>query len=246
MGALVDSGRRRAAVVLVSATLAGGLVYGGHAALTPPRLTDPADTTEALAPPSGSAGSAGEVPSGASGARPGAAPGTRSAAPPEVAKEAGPSQVEIPSLDATLPVVPVGVDEDEVMSIPEDPSTAGWYRFGPRPTSPSGASVLAAHSDTAGGTGPFSRLDHLEQGDRIRLTVGDELLVYDVTRVDHHAKKVLDLDALFSRTGPPRLHLVSCGGEWDAASRSYEDNVVVVAVRTTDPRAHAYGGSSEG
>lgn len=241
MRSFVDSGaRRRAVVVLASAALGGGLAYGGHAALAQPRLTDPADTTEALAPPSVSAGSDRGAATG-----PGA-PGVHSAAPPEVAKGARPSRVEIPALGASLPIEPVGVDGDEVMSIPEDPSTAGWYRFGPRPTSSAGATVLAAHSDTDGETGPLSRLDRLDPGDRIRVTVGDELLVYVVTRVDHHAKKALDLDALFSRSGAPRLHLVSCGGEWDASTRSYEDNVIAVAERATEPRALAYGGSSEG
>jgi hypothetical protein len=37
------------------------------------------------------------------------------------------------------------------------------------------------------------------------------------------------LDALFQRTGPPRLVLLTCGGEFQPELRSYADNVVVVA-----------------
>ncbi len=38
-----------------------------------------------------------------------------------------------------------------------------------------------------------------------------------------------DLDALFTRDGPPRLHIVTCGGNFDRKARHYDENVVVVA-----------------
>ena len=42
-------------------------------------------------------------------------------------------------------------------------------------------------------------------------------------------KEALEADDLFTRTGPARLVLVTCGGEFDADVRSYRSNVVVVA-----------------
>jgi hypothetical protein len=42
-------------------------------------------------------------------------------------------------------------------------------------------------------------------------------------------KPELPLDRLFAREGPPRLVLVTCGGEFVPELRSYRDNVVVVA-----------------
>lgn len=240
MGTTVGSGGRRAAIITVTALLAALLTLALYSAYSPPRLDDPADTTRAL-----TASVDRRLPSPPSAVA--VIPGTRSAAP-STAVEATPtpSQVTLPSLDASLPVRPVGVDRRDAMEIPEDPDTAGWYRFGPAPTAANGASVIAAHTDTEGEVGPLSRLAELGRGDHIRVAVGDEVLVYAVTRVDNHAKKALDLDALFDRTGPPRLHLVSCGGEWDPSTRSYEDNVIAVARRITDPEVLAYGGSSGG
>jgi hypothetical protein len=42
-------------------------------------------------------------------------------------------------------------------------------------------------------------------------------------------KQVLPLASLFQRAGPPRLVLVTCGGEFIPELRSYRDNVVVVS-----------------
>lgn len=223
-------GARRAVVVVLAGALAGALVYGVHdRASSPPRLTDPADTSKALAPLGASAGSPPSSPAATS-------PGTRSASLPQArAAAVAPSRVEVPSLGASLPVVPVGVDAARAMVIPQDPGTAGWYRFGPDPVTASGATVISAHTDTAGAVGPLSRLDQVRAGDAIRVSVGDERLLYVVRRVDRHAKESLDVDALFARTGPARLHLVSCGGAWDPTTRSYEDNVVAVATRVDEP-----------
>ena len=43
-------------------------------------------------------------------------------------------------------------------------------------------------------------------------------------------KDALPADRLFARDVPPRLALVTCGGEFDARARAYADNVVVIAV----------------
>ena len=77
-----------------------------------------------------------------------------------------------------------------------------------------------------------ARLGELAPGDEVVVTTDDEEVRYVIERVDSYPKTVIDLDAVFDRTGSPRLHLVTCGGEWDPAAGSYEDNVIAVAVRT--------------
>jgi len=44
------------------------------------------------------------------------------------------------------------------------------------------------------------------------------------------AKPELPVAGLFTRTGPPALVLVTCGGNFDRATHSYSANVVVYAV----------------
>ena len=52
---------------------------------------------------------------------------------------------------------------------------------------------------------------------------------YAVTGRRNVPKMSLDELGLFASAGSPRLVLVTCGGRYDAARHSYEDNVVVQA-----------------
>lgn len=248
----MSSGVRRAVTVAVAALLAGVFAFMAYAALSPSRITERADATDALEVASSSPAS--PTPSLPSGTTPTTTPqgpttrptpsatragGARAAAPslpPSVQKPTAAAagfRVEIPSLDVVLPVVPVGVAKDGQMSLPKDPDIAGWYRFGPGPVSEVGASVISAHVDSRDGVGPLAKLPRLDRGARIHVTVGGTRVEYVVERVDRYAKTALDVDALFSREGPARLHLVSCGGEWNPRTRHYEDNVVAIARRAS-------------
>lgn len=141
-----------------------------------------------------------------------------------------PTRVVVPGAGIDLPVVPTGVDDAGAMQVPSGSSTAAWYRFGPGAGAEAGASVVAAHvSSRSEGRGPFARLAALRPGARVELTTAGGVVAYEVVSVDQVAKLSLDTASLFDRTGEHRLHLVTCGGRYDRATNSYEDNVVVVA-----------------
>ena len=119
------------------------------------------------------------------------------------------------------------------MAIPHDVRTVGWYRFGVGPGAPSGSAVLAGHvDDRIQGDGAFHRLAHLVVGDAVQVTLADgTVLTYRVTAVAHVAKAALPAGQVFARDGPPRLTLVTCGGDFDRAVGGYVDNVIVTAAR---------------
>ncbi|WP_285611263.1 class F sortase [Actinokineospora globicatena] len=127
-----------------------------------------------------------------------------------VRKELGP--------DATLPV-PSGVKE------------ATWWGAGL--DAPTGASVFAGHVNWKGATGPFSELWSSRVGDLVSV-VDDEGTQwrYRVTRVETVSKHDLPARAeeFFGQTGPHRVVLVTCGGQWVGGSDGYESNRVVIAV----------------
>lgn len=258
MSPLWSSGPRRAVVVATAALLAGVLTWGTYAVLSPDRITDPADVTAALDPTPDTSGptrspSAEPSPTGrpspsatASGGPVGVVP-TRPAVPtpartsvpavPTPARTSVPAgdafELAIPSLGVRMPVVPVGVANDGQMALPDDPDIAGWYRYGPAPTSARGANVISAHVDSRRKVGPLAKLPRLDVGARIVVTLDGARVEYVVERVDQYAKTALDVDALFARSGPARLHLVSCGGEWNPRTRHYDDNVVAIARRAS-------------
>jgi hypothetical protein len=149
-----------------------------------------------------------------------------------------PVQVAVPAVGIDLPVRPVGVADDGQMALPDDPAVAGWYRFGPGPGE-RGSVVLAGHLDSVRfGVGPLVRLREVEVGQRIEVTVdrrrgaAARTLTYVVQRVDRFDRQALPA-ALFARTGPERLRLVTCGGAFDPDAGGYEQNLVVTAVPLT-------------
>lgn len=141
-----------------------------------------------------------------------------------------PARIAIPALGIDAPIVPVGIEAGGTMEVPEDVSTAGWYRFGPVPGGRGSAMVIGHVDSRTQGPGIFFGLSKLPLGERIRVRLegGPTQFFVSVARrfID---KDELPLD-LFARDGPPRLTLVTCGGGFDERSRSYSHNVVVYAV----------------
>ena len=146
-----------------------------------------------------------------------------------------PVALDIPSIGVSAPIRPVGIAPDGGMEIPGSVSDVGWYRFGPAPGRP-GSAVLAAHVDLAGqGPGVFYDLGQVEPGDLVEVHFEDgSTAAYRAEARATYGKDELPIDALFRRDGAPVLTLVTCGGDFNRALRSYASNVVVYAVPVTD------------
>jgi sortase (surface protein transpeptidase) len=142
-----------------------------------------------------------------------------------------PVRLAVPALGVDTAVDPVGVEADGQMTVPAEVDRVGWYRFGPVPGA-EGSAVLAGHVDSWDqGLGAMAPLRGAEVDDEVLVTdaAGSETRWRVVSR-DLLDKEALPLDSLFGRTGEPRLVLVTCGGEYLPDLRSYQANVVVVAV----------------
>ena len=153
----------------------------------------------------------------------------RPAAPSAVVPVVPPVRLQLAGVDA--PLDPVGVEPDGAMTLPGDVDRVGWYRFGPTPGDDEGTAVLAGHVDDAEqGLGALAPLREAEVGAEVRVTdASGAVTSWRVVSRELIEKRAVPLDALFQRTGPPRLVLLTCGGEFLPELRSYTDNVVVVA-----------------
>lgn len=155
----------------------------------------------------------------------------RPAVPTPATSRSAPVQLDIPELGISAPVDAVGVESDGLMTLPEDVDRVGWYRFGPAPGAGTGSVVIAGHVDDAEqGLGALSPLEEAEVGDRV--VVGDDAggsTTWQVVARQEFDKEVVPLAELFDRAGPPRLVVITCGGQFLADIGSYQDNVVVVA-----------------
>lgn len=151
--------------------------------------------------------------------------------PPVPSEVAVPVGLRVGSVGIRLPVVPKGVSSDGQMALPPKPDRVGWWRFGSAPDE-RGSTVLAGHVDTRrSGIGPLARLREVEVGDEVALALSDGRTArYRTVRVHNIDKQSDALAAVFDEDGPSRLHVVTCGGEFDPENGAYQDNVVLTAV----------------
>jgi hypothetical protein len=167
---------------------------------------------------------------------------------PAVSVRAAPIHVRVPAIRVDAPLVPVGILDGGVMEIPEDVETIGWYDPQPDPETGAGlgvipggtgTAVLAGHVDSRSqGRGALYDLRDLAVGDVIELDHADgSSTTWRVSDVVRYAKVTLPYEEVFTWSGPARLALITCGGEFDRTSRSYTDNIVVYAVPVGTPSA---------
>lgn len=161
-----------------------------------------------------------------------ASPSAAGPAPSYRAAPFAPARVQVPRIGIDAPVVPVTVRPDELLAVPTDVRTVGWWSAGAPAAAPSGTVVLVGHVDSARqGPGAFFDTRTLEPGDRVILSSADgRAAAYTVTARRQYPKSALPTGLVFDQDTTPRLVLVTCGGSFDRATRHYSDNVVVYAL----------------
>jgi LPXTG-site transpeptidase (sortase) family protein len=152
------------------------------------------------------------------------------AAPAQAAAQvAEPVALVIPSIGVTSAIVHLGLTSSGALQVPPTTSVAGWYTGSPRPGS-IGSAVIAGHIDSVTGPGIFFRLPQLQRGDRVYVKRADgTLAVFEVTEVQMYAKDAFPTAAVYGAVPDPELRLITCGGTFDYATRSYLSNTVVFA-----------------
>jgi hypothetical protein len=222
-------GRRGRLIAAVAAVL---LVLGGAVAITvaltaqhhapqPPASAATARTTRPSAAP---------IPVGGGGS-PSA---TRTAAPDAVPPlpAADPLHLTIPAIGVSSDLLNLGLNPDSTLEVPplSRDSRAGWYRGSPAPGQ-LGPSVILGHVDSAEyGAGIFFRLGALRPGDTITVTRADHTAAtFRVNRVASYPKDDFPTLDVYGNTDDAELRLITCGGAFDSAARSYLNNIVVYA-----------------
>lgn len=143
-----------------------------------------------------------------------------------------PVRIRIPAIEVDMTVQPEGLTDTGAMSLPQNPADAAWYRYGSWPGRAAGATVIAAHVDALDyDIGPLSRLPEATPGTEIIVTAADgHEYLYVVQEEGTVSKPDVPWETVFDRTGPARLTIVTCGGQFDYDRRTYLDNVVVTAL----------------
>lgn len=143
-----------------------------------------------------------------------------------------PTHITSRTIGVDTAVRPVDIDtKTGALAVPKDISKVGWWRDGAAPGDSEGTTLIAGHVDSAKrGAGAFYALKSARRGTRFTVRTEDRReRTYRVTSVRNVRKEALPT-SIFTRTGPRRLVLVTCGGPFDSESGHYRDNVVVTAV----------------
>ncbi len=143
-----------------------------------------------------------------------------------------PANLLIPDLGIDLAATPEGLDAEGNMSLPKFWAQVGWYQYGAGLDAASGAVILAAHVDTTeSGLGPLVNLRDARIGQVVTVTGKDGIVRnFQISETTNVTKGPQSLDSYFDPNGPYRLVLITCGGPFDAAAKTYIENIVVTAV----------------
>jgi len=150
------------------------------------------------------------------------------------ARDREPISLNIPDLGVDSPVVTTSMDASRSLVVPEDVMETGWYDGSRRLGASYGSTVIVGHRDSATqGSGALFGIEEIPLGATITVTAQDgtahEFIVDSVEFID---KDSLPQEAprIFTHRGPYRLVLITCGGAFDESIRSYESNVVIIAL----------------
>jgi len=140
-----------------------------------------------------------------------------------------PVRLLIPAIGVDTGLMSLGLQDDGSLEVPPEGFPAGWYTEAPTPGE-IGPAIIAGHVDWDGSPGVFFSLRDLASGDAITVERTDgSAATFRVGSVQQFPKDEFPTDAVYADIAHAGLRLITCGGSFDRAARSYEDNIVVFA-----------------
>ncbi|MGI5523509.1 class F sortase [Micromonospora sp. CA-259024] len=143
-----------------------------------------------------------------------------------------PTSIEIPRIGVNATIMSLGTNPDGTVQVPplEQADRAGWYEPGASPGE-TGNAVIVGHVDSAVlGPAVFFDLGALTPGDTVTVRRADgRPATFKVDSVKSYPKAAFPTELVYGPSDRPGLRVVTCGGQFDEAAKSYPDNVVVFA-----------------
>ena len=142
----------------------------------------------------------------------------------------------LPSAGIRAAVVQVGLTPDGAMGSPDNPFVVGWFNRSALPGK-SGNALLGGHRDYQDRDGNIDvgvcwKLDETR--------VGDQLIMFDESQNLYYVYDIVDKATIrpdskaairyLSQTRESVVTLITCSGDFDERTHSYEERIVVVAL----------------
>jgi hypothetical protein len=163
---------------------------------------------------------------------PSSAPASPTPEPTITATGSIPIRITVPAIGVDANIMQLGLNADKTVQVPplSEVRTAGWYKYSSTPGA-TGPSIILGHIDSAAyGLGVFFKLGDVRQGNIVTVLRADHMLAtFSVTSVAEYPKTAFPTMKVYGTTTGATLRLVTCGGRFDSATKSYLDNIVVYA-----------------
>lgn len=174
-----------------------------------------------------------EVPPATTGAGPGPSgvgrSGRSTGAPHPASRRSVPTRLEIPDIDLSAGVMPLGLRADGTLDVPpfDRAGEAGWYVDSPHPGQV-GPLIIVGHIDSPDGPAVFHRLAGMRPAQSIRVTCADGRMVpYRVEQVQLFPKAEFPTSLVYGNLTYPGIRLITCGGPYQRSYGGYQGNTVV-------------------
>lgn len=152
-----------------------------------------------------------------------------------------PIHLDIPAIGVHTSLLALGLAADGTVALPplRSDAPAGWYSNLATPGE-IGTAVILGHVDTAAsGPAVFFKLGAMRPGEEIIVARADgSKATFTVETVADYPKSAFPTAAVYGAATYPALRLVTCGGTFDRARRTYRSNVVVYARLTAVSPGH--------
>ena len=130
-------------------------------------------------------------------------------------------------------VDPVQLTDAGALIPPSDVSRLGWYSASAVPGADGavGSSVITGHINYQGqGTGYAARFANMNLGDEFEIYIDGTPQTFRVTQAPYRLPKGSDFPPeVNDATGPNRLVLITCGGQFIGGALGYADNIITIA-----------------
>lgn len=130
-------------------------------------------------------------------------------------------------------VDPVQLTEAGALIPPSDVSRLGWYSASavPGAEGAAGSSVITGHINYQGqGTGYAARFANMAVGQEFDVLIDGTPRTFRVTQAPYRLPKGSDFPPeVNDATGPNRLVLITCGGQFVGGALGYADNIITIA-----------------
>ena len=139
-----------------------------------------------------------------------------------------PVQLTIPKIGLHATIVPVGVDSQNRMDVPNNFVDVGWYDLGSKPGE-IGSAVLDGHyDDFHGHPAVFYSLSNLVKGDQVVVTDSSgKQRIFIVTDTEVYPVDDMPLQQIFHANDTARLNIITCHPPWDTTINYYSQRLVV-------------------